>query len=216
MARKPPMASLTAASAVSQYAQGSSILVPKVSTQFADRTHFLPHRSARLVASRARLTASQDHIEGKSQDDSVNGMSLATRLGTQESVEASSQPQASPNNGIHPVLPNGATLNVSHAVSTDGPDSLNSSRPVTKYDHISSQRGSPDYDVTVAERAVQLSCRLTQRVQDQLRQQADVARSKADKSFVTIAGEFTPLLPNGTCYISSICRTPRTPGKRVQ
>eukprot|EP00475_Leptophrys_vorax_P014613 TRINITY_DN20909_c2_g1_i1.p1 TRINITY_DN20909_c2_g1~~TRINITY_DN20909_c2_g1_i1.p1 ORF type:complete len:526 (+),score=-3.57 TRINITY_DN20909_c2_g1_i1:314-1891(+) len=44
-----------------------------------------------------------------------------------------------------------------------------------------------EYDLAVAERAVQLSCRLTQRVQDQLRRAEDVAQSKADKSFVTIA-----------------------------
>ncbi|CAI5524024.1 unnamed protein product [Closterium sp. Naga37s-1] len=44
-----------------------------------------------------------------------------------------------------------------------------------------------EYDLGVAERAVQLSCRLTQRVQDQLRRAEDVARSKKDKSFVTVA-----------------------------
>ena len=184
------MASLSGASAVSLYAQDSSIFIPKLSTPSADRTHFLPPRSARLVASRARLTASQNHTEGKSQDDGVNVMSKATRLEVQESVESLSQRQASPNNGVHHVLPNGTTLNGSYSVSDNGPDSLKASRPLTKYEHISSQRGSPDYDVVVAERAVQLSCRLTQRVQDQLRQQADVARSKADKSFVTIAGEY--------------------------
>ncbi|CAI7764512.1 unnamed protein product [Closterium sp. NIES-53] len=44
------------------------------------------------------------------------------------------------------------------------------------------------YDLSVAERAVQLSCRLTKKVQAQLRREAeDVTRSKPDKSYVTVA-----------------------------
>lgn len=48
------------------------------------------------------------------------------------------------------------------------------------------------YDMAVAEKAVQLACWLTQRVQAQLRKEEERAQSKADKSFVTVAGEAAP------------------------
>lgn len=43
------------------------------------------------------------------------------------------------------------------------------------------------YDLMIAEKAVQLSCWLSQRVQAQLRKAEEEAQSKADKSFVTVA-----------------------------
>ncbi|CAI5509593.1 unnamed protein product [Closterium sp. Naga37s-1] len=52
----------------------------------------------------------------------------------------------------------------------------------------SEEAAAGSYDLSVAERAVQLSCRLTKKVQAQLRREAeDVTRSKPDKSYVTVA-----------------------------
>ncbi|GJP29323.1 hypothetical protein CLOM_g4393 [Closterium sp. NIES-68] len=60
-----------------------------------------------------------------------------------------------------------------------------SSKP---HDPAAAAGEAEDYDLSVAERAVQLSCRLTQKVQAQLRREAeDVTRSKPDRSYVTVA-----------------------------
>ncbi|GJP62940.1 hypothetical protein CLOP_g20003, partial [Closterium sp. NIES-67] len=124
-----------------------------------------------------RSTVSQDQATLSSARDSgnVNG-----------NVNVNAESVAVPSSPISYDSPPADHTNGSSFSEFPQPLSGNSSFSPRKFGPLT-EVSAEDYDLAVAERAVQLSCRLTQRVQDQLRRAEDVARSKKDKSFVTVA-----------------------------
>ncbi|CAI5494449.1 unnamed protein product [Closterium sp. Naga37s-1] len=121
-----------------------------------------------------RTTISQDPATLSSTRDAVNGnvnVNAETVSVPSSPLSYDSSPTAQTGNGAPPEFPQPVS-GLSFSERKFGP---------------LAEVPPEEYDLAVAERAVQLSCRLTQRVQDQLRQAEDVARSKKDKSFVTVA-----------------------------
>ncbi|CAI5470771.1 unnamed protein product [Closterium sp. Yama58-4] len=121
-----------------------------------------------------RATVSQDPATLSSTRDAVNGnvnVNAETDAVPSSPLSYDSPPAAQTGNGASPEFPQPVS-GLSFSERKFGP---------------LAEVPPEEYDLAVAERAVQLSCRLTQRVQDQLRRAEDVARSKKDKSFVTVA-----------------------------